>query len=71
MNNTKKINSEVKCVYVVCVLVAEFAGFAIIRTNGSLIVAGLVGGGAALVAAVVTKLIARARGMDFYSKSHK
>lgn len=68
MSSKKKINSEARGIYIVCLVIAEVAGFATIRPN-SVIGAGLVGGGAALVAIIVSKLIAESKGIDFYTKN--
>jgi|GEM_PF-4825580 hypothetical protein len=69
MSNNKKINPKARGIYIVCLIVAEVAGFALIKPN-SVVGAGLVGGGAALVAILVSKFIAEQQGIDFY-KSDK
>jgi len=67
MSNKKKMNPKARGIYITCLIIAEVAGFALIKPS-SVIGAGLVGGGAALVAITVSKLIAEQKGIDFYTK---
>ena len=64
----KKMNPKARGTYIVCLVIAEIAGFALIKPS-SVIGAGLVGGGAALLAIFVAKLIAESQGIDFYTKN--